>query len=142
MLEVKLHKLGAVLPRAKRAVKLDLFAQRNHCRGRIVHLKAVEAKRERDENTSEDAAALQRWNSSMYYGTVTKTHHLDRVNTSEVSMAMAYSAATSSGTFSGIGKAPWFTASGPEPARVFLMSRLTNKTRTVPVGRTAVILNP
>lgn len=40
-----------------------------------------------DENTSDDNSALQHGDSRMH-GTVTKKHHLDRVKTSEVTMAI------------------------------------------------------
>lgn len=48
---------------------------------------AVKTKRMQDENTSDDNSALQHGDSRMH-GTVTKKHHLDRVKTSEVTMAI------------------------------------------------------
>lgn len=69
-------------------VKLDLHTHGVITTGGcIVLIKAVKKKREQDENISEDNSSLQQGDSHMHR-TVTKQHHLDRVKTSEVTMAM------------------------------------------------------
>lgn len=66
---------------------MDLYTQRNHYRRLYRTSKGCQDEREQDENPSEDNSALQHGDSRMH-STVTKKHHLDRVKTSEVTMAM------------------------------------------------------
>lgn len=143
--QVNLHKQGAMSRRMKEEMWNWTSTHREITTGGcIVHLKAVKTRREQDESTSEDNSALQHGDSRMH-STVTKKHHLDRVKTSEVTIAMCpfvcvcvrfslamlrYSAATSSPSpCIGIINSLWFTTPGQASAHcVFIMFWLINKT--------------
>lgn len=144
--QVNLHKQGAMLLRMKEEMWNWTSTHRDITTGGcILHLKAVKMRREQDENTSEDNSAVQHGDSRMH-STVTKKHHLDRVKTSEVTIAMCpfvcvcecfslsmsrYSAATSfPHPCIGIINSLWFTTPGPAWTHcVFIMFWLINKTR-------------
>lgn len=86
--QVNLHKQGAMSLRMKEEMWNWTSTHREITTGGcIVHLKAVKTRREQEESTSEDNSALQHGDSRMH-STVTKKHHLDRVKTSEVTIAM------------------------------------------------------
>lgn len=80
-MEQNLHKTGATLQRTKEPTR-DRTSARSEIAagGRIVR---PSRRREPDESASEDRSAHRSKGDP-----VTKTHHLDRVKTSEVTMAM------------------------------------------------------
>lgn len=83
--EVNLHKQGAENERGD--VKLDLRTQRNHYRKPYPTSKDCQGGGA-DEDTSEDNSMLPH-GDSYRHSLVTKKHHLDRVKTSEVTIAIS-----------------------------------------------------